>query len=84
MNPIFTFSNFLEITCTSDWENANDKNRFDKDCSKGKEANSNDKYESGTSCTFKCKTGFFRKSGSEKITCLQSGKWDNERAYCEG
>ena len=59
-------------------------NRYKVDCDKGLESGSTDKYRSGTGCEFKCNTGFYRKDGSEKIKCLVSSKWDNNRAFCEG
>lgn len=60
------------------------KNRYRVDCENGLESGSTDQYRSGTGCEFKCERGFYRKEGSEKIKCLVSGQWDNERAFCEG
>eukprot|EP00111_Clytia_hemisphaerica_P015651 TCONS_00046199-protein len=70
------------ITCVAEWLLASDYPRFEK-VSCNNTRIDDDKYGSGTFCDFECKSKYYRKSGSPRVTCQPNGQWDDERAYCE-
>ncbi|XP_047126957.1 sushi, von Willebrand factor type A, EGF and pentraxin domain-containing protein 1 isoform X1 [Hydra vulgaris] len=71
----------LLISCAANWVGTKSANYFDQQCSKQIDQ-AYSSFPSGTICTFVCHKKYYQHGGSTKITCLDSGNWDDEVLDC--